>query len=760
MIKTFKKYFQLLKKPILNGKRLDRHLDISAMIGIIIASVCTVTTVMNIIQQRGIVIYTTIAIVIAGLFIAYSAKVMRNLKLSVWTAITVCMIIMTYYTIDGTNEGFAVLWTLLMPLAVSYFCGVIYGIAVSMYFEILFVILFYTPMRPFFADKYQPVFMDRYPVLYLSALLLTSVAMINYHVSVLKQEEYEKKLKEAAAAAVAAERAKSRFLAQMSHEIRTPINAVLGMNEMILRSSDDPETLEYADSIQSSGKTLLSLINSILDFSKIEDGKMELIPADYDTASLINNIVNSISARAAEKGLELITDIDGTLPSQLNGDDVRISQIIMNLLTNAVKYTDKGSVTLSVRNLGITDGTVTVGVSVKDTGTGIKKEDMGRLFESFERLDELKNRNIEGSGLGMSIVTGLLAMMNSGLKVESEYGKGSVFSFEIKQDIVDGEPMGDYGERLSRAGHRSGSDITVYAPDAAVLVVDDNEMNLKVAKNLLKLFGITADLAPSGARAVEMMRARTYDMVLLDHMMPGMDGVETLGKLEEQDLIPDKTTIVALTANAIAGAREKYISKGFDDYLSKPVEIPKLEKALKRYLPAELLEQRKTEPAGKHSSAADPVTDESGEFEIMEFLPEDDGGSSDTPGPEDSGLPLLDRLTEKGISAGEGLRYCADDEDFYKEMLTDYARSSKEKAENLERLYESGDMKEYSVLVHALKSTSKTIGANDVSEKAKALEAASKNGDTETVRLGHGELMRMYAETAKNIESALNLRTS
>ena len=295
-----------------------------------------------------------------------------------------------------------------------------------------------------------------------------------------------------------ASHAKSRFLAQMSHEIRTPINAVLGMNEMILRESEDENILSYAESIGSAGNTLLSLINSILDFSKIEDGKMEIVTVRYDTASFINDLVNSIAQRADAKGLRLVVNVDETLPCAMTGDNVRFSQVIMNLLTNAVKYTEKGSVTLDISG-GERDGdSIDIRVSVKDTGIGIREEDRDKLFESFERLDEVRNHSIEGTGLGMSIVTNLLDLMGSKLCVESTYGKGSEFSFVIRQQIADPTPVGDYEKRLRESAHHEQRDALIKAPSARVLLVDDNDMNLKVARNLLKLCKIRPDLASSG----------------------------------------------------------------------------------------------------------------------------------------------------------------------------------------------------------------------------------------------------------------------
>ena len=421
--------------------------------------------------------------------------------------------------------------------------------------------------------------------------IVAVVAMINRFIR--WQEDTNEKLVVAAETAVAGEKAKSRFLAQMSHEIRTPINAVLGMNEMILRESDDKTTLEYAANIRTAGKTLLGLINSILDFSKIEEGKMEIIPVRYDTSVMIENMVNSVSERAKDKGLELKVHVDPRLPSVLYGDDMRLTQVVVNLLTNAVKYTKTGSVELSVNGEDTDSGNILMRICVSDTGIGIKEEDIGRLFDSFTRLEETRNRNIEGTGLGMAIVNRLLEMMDSKLEVSSVYGEGSRFSFLIRQKIVDAEPIGDYSERAKQVIMGEDEDTYVYAPEAKLLVVDDNKMNIIVIKNLLKMNGITPDTAMSGAEALDMMSKNKYHIVMLDHMMPEMDGIETLQKAKEDGIIDENCKTIALTANAIVGAREEYLDAGFDDYLSKPVDVKELEGQLARFLPGSLVSYRK-----------------------------------------------------------------------------------------------------------------------------------------------------------------------
>jgi signal transduction histidine kinase/DNA-binding response OmpR family regulator/HPt (histidine-containing phosphotransfer) domain-containing protein len=549
------------------------------------------------------------------------------------------------------------------------------------------------------------------------------------------QDATNRQLKEAADTAIAAGHAKSRFLAQMSHEIRTPINAVLGMNEMILRESKDPEVLDHARDISDAGRNLLSIINSILDFSKIEDGKMEIVPVRYELSSMINNLVNSIAERARAKSLELHIDIDETLPSVLYGDDVRITQVIVNLLTNAVKYTEKGSVTLSMKKNRIEDKTVYLDVTVRDTGIGIKQEDMGKLFESFERLDVARNRNIEGTGLGMSIVTRLLLMMDSELKVDSIYGYGSTFSFTLKQTVVDPDPIGSYADRTKNDRSSSIEADGFTAGEARILVVDDNEMNLKVAGGLLKMYDIVPDMAFSGKEAIEMIGKSFYNIVFLDHMMPEMDGIETLDHLKKEKLLPESTVVIALTANAISGAKDLYFEAGFDDYLSKPIETAQLEALLKQYLPEGMIGSKASasaeEDSGRKTAAAMSAPD-SQDF-VMEFDPVDisedsDNGSAGDEGSTDSAL-ILDALDSCGINTGKGLAFCGSNRDFYIEVISDYASSVNDRLKELDAFYEAENWNDFETKIHALKSASATIGAEALSNRAKALETAARDNN-------------------------------
>ena len=404
---------------------------------------------------------------------------------------------------------------------------------------------------------------------------------------------YNRKLAIAAEVANQANEAKSLFLSTMSHDIRTPMNAIIGMNEMILRDSNDKDILMYAESIRTAGNTLLGIINDILDFSKIETGKMNLIEVDYNFVSLLNDLVNMVQRKAEDKGLKFELQVDKNIPSMMHGDEIRIKQVITNILSNAVKYTKKGSILFSISYSKCENDkdSVILHVSVKDTGIGIKKEDLNKLFVAFERIDELKNRNIEGTGLGMAIAQNFLKMMGSTVQVESVYGEGSNFYFDLKQKVIKWEPVGEFESAYKHfVGEREAYTVSFVAPRARILVVDDSEVNLKVFVSLLKRTKMQIETADSGEAGIELFKKKYYDLIFLDHMMPEKDGIETLKEMKACAETPNqKTPVICLTANAISGMREMYIEAGFDDYLTKPIDTVKLENMLLEYLPENLI---------------------------------------------------------------------------------------------------------------------------------------------------------------------------
>ena len=550
------------------------------------------------------------------------------------------------------------------------------------------------------------------------------------------QESMNHQLKTASDTALAASQAKSQFLAQMSHEIRTPINAVLGMNEMILRESKSEEILDYATNIKSAGRTLLTLINSILDFSKIEDGKMEIVPVRYDTINLIDDLVNMTVERAKNKGIEFKTEIDSNLPQSLYGDDVRVRQVIVNLLTNAVKYTPAGSVTLTIDGKIIDADNYEMRVKVRDTGIGIHEDDIDKLFLSFQRLDDEKTRNIEGTGLGISIVQKLLDMMDSKLEVESVYGKGSTFSFTLRQKIIDKNPIGNFEEEHKKHVDKNEEKKYLTAEGAKVLAVDDNDMNLKVITGLLKRNKIYPDIAESGQEGIDLVKKNFYHIIFMDNMMPDMSGVETLKVMKRDKILSNETSVVMLTASAIAGVREEYLREGFDDYLSKPINVSELELILERHLPAEMVS-----------------------FEIENAIRNEELGIRNVEVEEPEEIVGEDEFTKRekkifaetcpDVNLEVALQYCMNSKSFLTQMFTTYIDAKR--ADKIQAAFDSEDWKNYQILVHALKSTSLSIGAENLSKLAKHLELAAKENNVEKILANHAALMTDYKKVREEI---------
>lgn len=530
--------------------------------------------------------------------------------------------------------------------------------------------------------------------------------------------------------AVLESESKARFLANMSHEIRTPINAVLGMDEIILRECTQENIREYALDIQSAGRSLLSLINDLLDFSKIDSGKMQIVPVEYELSSLINDCYQMIVMRAKEKNLNLTLENNSNLPKRLLGDEVRIRQVIINLLTNAVKYTQQGSITLSVDGVREGEDTFCLKITVKDTGIGIKKEDQEKLFQSFQRVEEERNRNIEGTGLGLAITKQLVELMQGEILVDSIYGKGSSFCVEIPQKIVSEEAVGDISGKYADSSSKNTSYKGFKAPGGRILVVDDVEMNRKVIQGLLQNTGLQIDTADCGQRCLAMVQEKKYHIIFLDHMMPGLNGIETFRRMQEMSASANKDTpIVMLTANAILGAKEEYLKEGFADYLSKPVRVSDLEAMILKYLPEDMVFYE------KKSNAEESAV-------VAEYIQE----------PEIVPKSFLERLDF--LDTDTGLMYCAESEEVYRETLKTYLRVRKDY--ELAALYEKKDWKNYRIEVHAVKSTSLMIGAVILSQKAKELELAAKEQNIDFIQANHEEMLRDYRELLTKLEEIFN----
>lgn len=540
-------------------------------------------------------------------------------------------------------------------------------------------------------------------------------------------EEAEESKKEAEAA----NRAKTDFLANMSHEIRTPINAVLGMDEMILRECKDVNILEYAQNIENSGRALLSLINDILDFSKIEAGKMELITADYELGSLLHDCYSMVQARAESKQLQFIIENDPALPKILYGDEFRLRQIFVNLLTNAVKYTNEGSIVFSIQGEKVSANCLMLVVSVKDTGIGISQENQEKLFMSFQRLEEKRNRSIEGTGLGLTIVKRLIDLMNATMELHSVYGEGSEFIVRIPQIVIDWQEMGNFAERYSRIqAEQKVYSRNFIAPDARILVVDDVEMNLQVVRNLLKNTKAQIDTAGSGEDCLKLVEHTKYDIIFMDHMMPVMDGVETMEKMKLPQYEKNfNTPVIMLTANAILGVREKYLQIGFCDYLSKPMTGMDLEEMLLKYLPEEMI--LKT------------VDGNNEDYVMLEEVIEET---------EQSVTGRLKKRIEE-IDVESGIEHCGESEELYLEILGDYAAG--DALEMVEALYQAANWPEYAVQVHALKSTSLTVGLPFLSAKFKGLELAAKEENTDYIRENHDAVLEEYRKVLDILREVL-----
>ncbi len=538
--------------------------------------------------------------------------------------------------------------------------------------------------------------------------------------------EMTQKAKRAQRDAEVANHSKSNFLANMSHEIRTPINTVLGMNEMILRQTTEENTRSLAQDIRTSTESLLEIVNEILDFSRIESGKMQLMEDDYELRDVLHDTATAFDLRAKEKGLYLHLDIDEQLPSMYRGDSLRLRQIINNIMSNAIKYTREGGIRFSVSGYQEEDSEI-LHFEIEDTGVGIHEEDMQRLFEAFERIDEKSNRNIEGTGLGMAITANLLDMMGTTLQVKSTFGEGTMFCFDLKQRVKDWTPMGIFEAQERKDDSNQKQEFTFIAPDISILLVDDNAMNRKVFCKLLKHTQMQIDEADNGFTCLEMVKKKHYDLIFLDHMMPELDGVETFSYMQSmQENRCKDTPVIVLTANAIIGAKEQYLKIGFRDYLSKPIDPRLLENLIVEQL---LLQNINVETV--------PI--QKNHMELYE----------DKKPEEKQELPQIE-----GFDWAYGLLHFPNAQMLW-ESVEDFFRECENAKQQMNLLYEDIDtvqgLDKYRIHVHALKSNLALIGAMQASALAKILEYAARDGLRDRVRQFHGVCMDEVEQCYRNL---------
>lgn len=528
----------------------------------------------------------------------------------------------------------------------------------------------------------------------------------------------------------AAQHARDIFLMNMSHELRTPINTILGLNELILRESQEDAIKEYALDIRHAGNVLLTLVGDILDYTRLQAGQMEITEGIYDLSSLLNDLINGISVQLRKKKLDLKLDIAKDIPHKLSGDEIHIRQIISNLLSNAVKYTERGTVTLHLGWTKRGEDEIEMDLAVKDTGVGIREKDIERLFGVFQRMDTLDRNTNDSTGLGLAITNRLLEMLGGRLEVQSARGKGSVFSFKLVQKVADATPLGDFEKQYTESLHSARNYKNKFiAPMGRVLVVDDNAMNLAVAQGLLKETRLQVDVANSGEKCLELLRRKTYHVICLDHMMPVMDGVETLHAIRKLEGNPSADTpVIALTANAVAGAREYYLQEGFQDYLTKPIDADKFESMLIRYLPDNVV-----------------------------YLNQDQNTPDENGQELEAAIGMMEsRLSGIGFNVRNGLKYMGNDIKLYDKVLHDFHLILQEKEDALRGFLKKRDMPGYAIIVHSLKGNARNVGADDLADEAFELEKMSKAGQLEDVEVRSPILFNLMKNMRRDLKTYLD----
>ncbi|MCR4755927.1 MAG: response regulator [Lachnospiraceae bacterium] len=740
----------------IDSKYIDVNLTRTIIISAFLAIYCIYLSIDNFVKGTNMVgflaLFCSVMTAITMVLLSVCKFGKKRRKILMHSAIIIMCFVYWFtfgvflYT-GGTGGTSIFLIFLAAPVGFLFF-NLFYGCFFTSVLFIGMTIYLFSPLH-LMGYQFPELYYKRLPIMYLVEVIVCAIAQYETDKAKIKQDMAVEEARRAS-------EVKTDFLANTSHEIRTPINAVLGMNEMILRevstaeniSDDKPEEIKkslekigtYAGNVDSAGNNLLAIINDILDFTKIEEGKMDIVEIEYQLSSILNDVSNMIHFKAKEKNLAFTMEVDENIPDCLWGDEVRVRQIITNILGNAVKYTDEGSVLFKVyseKGPKTPDGhkTIKLIMSVTDTGIGIKEDDLNKLYDKFERINLEKNSTIEGTGLGLAISHRLLDMMNGIIEVESVYGRGSTFTVTIPQRVVADEAIGDYKSRFARQlEERKDYRESFKAPAAKVLIVDDTKMNLLVVCEFLKQTQLQIDTACNGVEAVGKAKENKYDVILMDQRMPEMDGTEAMQRIKADADGPNKDTpVICLTADAVVGAKERYISCGFTDYLTKPIDSEALEKMLRKYLPLSKVILIKK----------DKKTEDKTPSEI---------NSDDSKSTSDS---KYGKLTEIGIDTDKGISNCGGDEGFYNSILMEYLDSSAEKKDKLKLYLETKDLKNYGILVHALKSTSATIGATHLSSLALALEKAAKEDNYEFISSKHAEAMAEYDKLLEKIEQVV-----